>query len=162
MAKNFAARKDGKYLVICSAPDVCKLPNGVPVPFPIIEPLSNSTKVAKKSRYGGKVAFMLKSHTTKVTGDQGGVAKGVKSGTMGKKAEPIDKSKTVKVEGSWLVRVGDKVNMNSKNTFGKVVFAPAPQMGVIKDNGAINDTPKGDNGDRSQSMQKNDNKESAF
>lgn len=138
MADNFGARTDGAYLVVCSAPDVCKLPNGTPVPFPITEKLSNSASYATKTNFNGKKAIMLKSYTTKVTGDEGGVAKGVKSGTTGSKAEPIDHSKSVKVEGSSLVRVGDKVYMNNKNTLGTVVFAPAPVQGAIQDNGAIN------------------------
>ena len=137
MTHEFGARKDGKYLVVSSTPDVCKIPNGSPVPFPITEKLSNSTKVAKKTRFNRKWVLMLKSHTTKVTGDEAGIAKGVMSGTQGKKAEPIQHSSTVKVEGSWLVRVNDLVYMNNKNTIGKVVFSPAPRMGAIKDNGEI-------------------------
>lgn len=137
MADEFAARKDGKYRVVCSTPDVCKLANGVPVPFSIQETLDNSAQYAKKTMFNGDNAFMLRTHTTKVTGDQPGVGKGVKSGTVGAKAEPIEHSKSVRVEGSWLVRVNDKVHMNSKNTIGKVVFAPAPQLGPIMDNGDI-------------------------
>ena len=137
MAKQFGARQDGKYFAIFSSPDVCKIPNGTPVPFPVIEPLSSSVKVATKTRFNGHWVVMLRSHTSKVTGDEPGVAKGVKSSTVAEKAEPIEHSRSVRVEGSWLVRVGDKVYMNSKNTFGKIVFAPAPQMGPIKDNGRI-------------------------
>ena len=137
MANDFGARIDGKYLVICSMPDVCKIPNGTPVPFPITETLNNTVKHAKKTRFNGQFVILLKSHTTKVTGDEAGVAKGVVSGTTGKKAEPIEHSKSVKVEGSWVVRVNDSVYMNSKNTQGKVVFAPAPQENAIQDNGAI-------------------------
>ncbi len=137
MAKAFGARKDGKYLAIFSSLDVCKIPNGTPVPFPVIEPLSSSVTVATRTRFNGHWVVMLKSHTTQVTGDEPGVAKGVKSGTQGQKAEPIEHSNSVRVEGSWLVRVGDKVYMNDKNTIGKIVFAPAPQMGPIQDNGRI-------------------------
>ena len=50
MADEFGARIDGKYLVICSMPDVCKMPNGTPVPFPITEQLSNSVKHAKHTK----------------------------------------------------------------------------------------------------------------
>ncbi|OMH25756.1 DUF4150 domain-containing protein [Motiliproteus sp. MSK22-1] len=137
MADEFAARADGKYLVICSTPDVCKVPNVGPVPFPVTETLDNTTKLSKTTRFNGNWAVLLKSHTTKVTGDQAGVAKGVKSGSVGSKAEPLEHSKSVKIEGSWLVRVGDKVHMNKKNTIGTVVFAPAPQQGAITDTGEI-------------------------
>jgi len=137
MADEFAARIDGKYMVICSMPDVCKLPNGTPVPFPIIEKLSNSASYSKTTRFNGKWAFLFKSNTTKVMGDEGGVAKGVKSGTVGKQAEPTEHSKSFNIDGSPVVRVGDKVDMNDKNTQGTVVFAPAPQAGVITDKGEI-------------------------
>lgn len=138
MAKGLTTRIDSKYLVISSAPDVCKIANGTPVPFPVVEKLSNSANYAKNTNFNGKKAFMLKSHTTKVTGDEPGVLKGVVSGTVSAKAEPIEHSSTVKVEGSWIVRVSDKVYMNSKNTIGTVVFKPAPVMGAIQDNGQIN------------------------
>ncbi len=139
MADNFTARIDSKYIVIFSAPDVCKIANGTPVPFPITERLSHSTKHAKKTRFNGKKAFMFKSHTTRVTGDQPGVLKGIKSNSVGAKAEPIDKSSTVRVEKSWIVRVGDKFHMNQKNTIGTLVLAPPPVMGTIQDNGEINE-----------------------
>ena len=141
MANQFSARKDGAYLVICSAPDVCKVPGSppLPVPFPITEKLSNSTVVAVKSRVNKKPFFMFKSHTTKVTGDAPGTVKGVKSGTVGAKAEPIEKDPTFKVEGSFVVHVGHKMYMNSKNTTGTIVFAPAPVLGTITDSGEINE-----------------------
>jgi len=137
MTIGLATRKDAKYKVICTAPDVCKIASGTPVPFPITETLNNSAKTAKKTNFNGKKAFMLKSHTTKVTGDEAGVGGGIKSGTNMKKAEPIDHSSTVKVEGSWSVRVKDKVYMNNKNTIGIVVPIPAPIMGAISDTGEI-------------------------
>lgn len=137
MTIGLGTRIDAQYKVISMAPDVCKIANGTPVPFPVTETLNNAAKFAKKTNFNGKKAFMLKSHTTKVTGDQPGVLKGVKSGTVGAKAEPIDHSKTVKVEGSWIVRVKDKVYMNNKNTIGMVVPIPAPIMGAIRDTGEI-------------------------
>lgn len=137
MAKEFGARQDGTYLVICSMPDVCKMPNGVPVPFPIIQKLGTAKKVAKKTRFNGNWVVTLKSNTPTVLGDQAGVAKGVKSGSTGKKTTMNKHSKSVKVEGSEVIRVNDRVDMNNKNTQGKVVFAPAPQMGAITDTGAI-------------------------
>lgn len=140
MPNEFAARIDGKYLVICSMPDVCKLPNNIPVPFPVLEKLSTTLTHAKKCKFNGKFAVMLKSKTPAVKGDQAGVAKGVKSGSVGKKTQFISGKHCpiTKIEKSFLIRVGDTVNMNNKNTKGKVVFAPAPVQGAIKDNGAIN------------------------
>jgi len=137
MADEFGARIDGSYRVVFTSPDMCKLPNGSVVPFPITEQLSNSDNYSKTTRFNGKWAFLLKSHTTKVIGDEAGVAKGVNSGTVSKKAEPIEHSKSFNIEGSPVIRVGDKVNMNNKNTKGKVVFAPAPQQGAITDKGEI-------------------------
>ncbi len=137
MADEFGARNDGTYMVICTMPDVCKILNMTPTPFPITETLANSTKYSKKTRFNGKFVILLNSHTTKVTGDELGVNLGVSSQTDMEKAESIDHSKSFKVEGDWVVRVGDKFYMNSQNTQGKLVFAPAPQESAIKDNGAI-------------------------
>lgn len=139
MTVALTTRKDAKYKVICTAPDVCKIANGTPVSFPIVETLNNSAKHATKTNFNGKKAFMLKSHTTKVTGDEAGVGGGVKSGCNMKKAEPIDHSSTVKVEGSWIVRCNDKVYMNKKNTMGIVVLLPAPVLGAIKDSGEVSE-----------------------
>jgi len=105
MADEFGARIDGSYRVVFTSPDMCKLPNGSVVPFPITEQLSNSDNYSKTTRFNGKWAFLLKSHTTKVIGDEAGVAKGVNSGTVSKKAEPIEHSKSFKIEGSPVIRV---------------------------------------------------------
>ncbi|MFM2591264.1 DUF4150 domain-containing protein [Vibrio sp. TBV020] len=136
MAKAFGARKDGQYLVICTMPDVCKLPNNVPVPFPITQKL-NTAKKHSKHKFNGKEMVLLKSELPSVLGDQPGTNKGLKSGSMGDKVEMEGHSSSMKVENSPMVRVGDKVKMNNNNTMGVIVFAPPPMQPPIKDNGEL-------------------------
>jgi len=137
MARELSARQDSRYLVICCAPDVCRLANGVPVPFPIVENLENSVRLAQRTCFNGQWAFTFRSHTTRVTGDEAGVGKGVKSGTTGAKAEPIDHAGHARIEGHWIIRVGDRFHMNDQNTFGKLIYVPAPQAGRIRDDGRL-------------------------
>ncbi len=137
MASEFIARKTATYRVVCTSPDVCKVPKNTPVPFPIQEMLSSSTKTSTKTFANGCEIFTYESYTTKVTGDQPGVRKGIKSGTVGEAARPIEYSFSVYVEGVRIVRVNDACEMNEGNTVGKVVYAPPPKADKITDEGKI-------------------------
>lgn len=140
MASEFIARKTATYRVVCTSPDVCKVPKNTPVPFPIQEMLSSSTKTSTKTFANGCEIFTYESYTTKVTGDQPGVKKGVKSGTVGEVARPVEYSYSVYVEGVRIVRVNDACEMNEGNTMGKVVYAPPPKADKITDEGKIDST----------------------
>jgi len=140
MASEFIARKTATYRVVCTSPDVCKVPKNTPVPFPIQEMLSSSTKTSTKTFANGCEIFTYESYTTKVTGDQPGVKKGIKSGTVGEVARPVEYSYSVYVEGVRIVRVNDACEMNEGNTMGKVVYAPPPKADKITDEGKIDST----------------------
>ncbi len=79
-SNEFIARKVSSYRVICTSPDVCKVPKSTPVPFNIGEPLSSSVMVAKKTNVNSCEVFVYRSNTSKVTGDSPGVRLGVSSG----------------------------------------------------------------------------------
>ncbi len=140
MASEFIARKTATYRVVCTSPDVCKVPKDTPVPFNIQEMLSSSTRTSTKTFANGCEIFTYESYTTKVTGDQPGVRKGIKSGTVGDVAKPIEHSYSVYVEGVRIVRVNDACEMNEGNTVGKIVYAPPPKADKITDEGKIDST----------------------
>jgi hypothetical protein len=116
MAINLGARKESGWVVYSVPPDVCKTPVGssmVPVPYPITSQLSAATGVVKSVRLNGNPAVVFdQSKTPSSAGDTPGSGTGIKSGTVGKKCEPLDKSSTVRAGKKWMVRHGDKFWMN--------------------------------------------------
>lgn len=117
MAENLMARKQRGWLVVCSTPDVCKTPMGSstpPVPYMVTAQLSTSVDVAHSVRSNGHPVLVLDhSEVPRTLGDQAGVAKGVKSGTVGGKCYPAQASSTVRAEKRYLVRHGDLFEMNA-------------------------------------------------
>lgn len=133
MAKNIAARKDGSFVVISLAPSVNKTqvgPSVVPIPYPVTIDLNNENNFSDNVNFNGNPACRFDSDTTKVVGDEAGTLGGVKSGTQGAKAEPKDKSSSVKVNGKYLIRCNDMFYMNSKNTVGRLVLSPLPEVNI--------------------------------
>jgi hypothetical protein len=99
-------------------PDVCKTPPGpVPVPYPNIafsKHLKKGTKTIKVE--GGKMAAHKGSEFSRSTGDEPGIAKGIKSNTQMKEASWLTYSFDVKLEGKNACRLTDKMLMNHGNT----------------------------------------------
>lgn len=117
MAKELMARQQSGWLVVCNAPDFCKTPMGAstpPVPYMVTAQMSGSADVAQSVRSNGHPVLVLNhSEVPNTMGDQAGAAKGVKSGTMGGKCYPAQASGTVRAEKRYLVRHGDKFEMNA-------------------------------------------------
>lgn len=137
MATQLGAKKDSKGTVVSSAPSVTKLPNNVPVPFPIVIKLDSSVEESSNVMLNGKPAFMMSSDTAKVLGDEAGTNGGLISGTTGKEAQPSKYSQSVKVNKKWAVRCGDTFDMNNKNTIGILVCAPPAPKAPITASGSI-------------------------
>jgi len=140
MADKFAARKCAKYTVTSILPDVCITPNkkGSPVPFTITIDLSGAASGSKNVNFNGEPAFLYdQSDTVKVKGDKPGKGKGVKSGTVGAKAEPITHSSSVLINGKPMVREDDLFFMNNKNTIGKLGASESGSAAYITDDGMI-------------------------
>lgn len=99
-----------------STPDVCKLPNNVPVPFAIIsfsaDLVRGTTTVFAD---GGNTIDCKGSAHSKCTGDEPGVKKGILSGTQLHESTWITWSPNVRVEGRNISRLSDKMYMNNKN-----------------------------------------------
>jgi Domain of unknown function (DUF4150)/VRR-NUC domain len=96
-------------------PDVCKTPT-VPVPHTIV---SFSRDLARGSRSvfadGGNSIAIKGSIFTTCTGDEPGVGKGVKSGTVRGESRWLTWSPTVYIESRNVCRLTDKMTMNSGN-----------------------------------------------
>lgn len=126
MADSEGARKTGKFIAVCTTPDVCKTPVGiavVPIPYPITSNMNDSMSVSSNVNFGGDPAYVHdKSKISKVTGDEPGTTGGIKSGTNRSMVETISGSSSVNVNKKPVVRHTDPCRMNNGNTMGKVIY----------------------------------------
>ncbi|MET3140276.1 hypothetical protein AAKU61_004665, partial [Undibacterium sp. GrIS 1.2] len=101
MSNPIGARKNATFKAISTAPSFNKTPVGSatpPLPYPTIQDLSNSLSVVASVKFNGNPAYVLNQSTQpKGKGDEPGVAKGVKSGTVTGEVKPVKGSSTVRV-----------------------------------------------------------------
>ena len=100
-------------------PDVCLTPVGnstVPIPYPNIAQSQDLENGAKTVTADGQPLGHEKSYFATSTGDEAGSQKGVASGTTKGKAEFVNFSFDVEVEGKGVVRAMDQMVLNNKNT----------------------------------------------
>lgn len=125
MAKNYMARQDGLWIVVSVSPDVCKTPMGSstpPVPYSVIASLGDAVQIVPSVKANGHPVLVLdQSFIPYTRGDEPGVAKGVKSGTVGDICEPLEFSKTVFAGGKPVLLHFDKFWMNARNTTGLII-----------------------------------------
>ncbi|STR05626.1 PAAR-like domain-containing protein [Hafnia alvei] len=128
MALNYIARQDILWTVVSTTPDVCKTPMGPatpPVPYPVTADMVNSVlTVPTVLANDCPVLILNQSFIPKTKGDAPGVAKGVKSGTVGDICEPLEFSTTFFVSGKPVLRHFDKFWMNARNTTGIILGQP--------------------------------------
>lgn len=109
-------------------PDVCKTPTPagpVPIPYPNIAKSSDTSKGSKKVKCDGKPICLKDSNFSMSTGDEAGSAGGgVASNKIKGKAEFINFSFDVKVEGKNVARAFDMMLHNDKNTPPVPVLQP--------------------------------------
>ncbi|KMQ50650.1 hypothetical protein CHISP_2501 [Chitinispirillum alkaliphilum] len=120
-------------------PDVCMTPAGtavIPIPYPNIAQSSDTDKGSKKVKCDGNPICLKDSIFKTSTGDEAGSNKGVASGKTKGKAEFVNYSMNVKVEGKNVARAMDMMLHNDKNT--PPVPLLQPPIIVI----AIDDKPK--------------------
>ncbi len=115
-------------------PDVCKTPSPagpIPIPYPNVAMSSDTTSGSKTVKMDGN-EIMLKGANMKMsTGDEAGVAMGVMSNKIKGKAEFLNYSFDVKVDGQNVCRLADPTqqNMGSSNVPAPVhVQPPLPVM----------------------------------
>ena len=103
------------------------------MPYMIYDTCEHDANYTPSVRFTGQKAMVLRSHMTHVHGDEPGVGKGVKSGTVGGISEPIGHAAQVRAEGSPVIRHLDRFHMNNRNTVGEAIFLrdtatyPAPE-----------------------------------
>jgi hypothetical protein len=108
----------GKSLVF---PDVCLTPIGnavVPIPYPNLGQSMDTSKGAKSVKTDGKMPMVKGAKYSKSSGDEPGVRKGIKSGTIKDVCEFMMYSFDVKLEGKNACRLGDPLWHNKKNILG--------------------------------------------
>ncbi len=109
-------------------PDVCKTPTPagpVPIPYPNIAKSSDTSKGSKTVKMDGNPIMLKGSVFSTSTGDEPGTAGGIISNTTKGKAEFINYSFNVKVEGKNVCRLSDMMvqnKMSAPNT------APFPEV----------------------------------
>jgi hypothetical protein len=98
------ATKNGDYVLVNTAPDVCWTKVGKswrPIPYNITHTMANSENVSPNVFAGGKPAFMHgESFITGITGDEPGRRGGIVTGTLTEISFALDKSASVYVKGN--------------------------------------------------------------
>jgi len=101
-------------------PDVCKtpMPGGpVPIPYPNLAKSSDTAMGSKSVQMDGNPIMLKGSNFSTSTGDEAGSVGGVISGTTKGKAEFINYSFDVMVEGKNVPRLGDMMQHNKGGSF---------------------------------------------
>lgn len=119
-------------------PDVCKTPSPggpIPIPYPNIAKSSDTAKGAKKVSCDGNPVCVKDSNFMMSTGDEAGSAGGgVASNKIKGKAEFVNFSFDVKIEGKNVPRAFDPMLHNDKNTPpSPLLQGPAMAMSQAKD-----------------------------
>jgi hypothetical protein len=117
-------------------PDVCQTPTPagpVPIPYPNIAQSSDTADGSKTVKMDGNPVCLKDSNFSMSTGDEAGSAGGgVASGKIKGKAEFVNFSFDVKVEGKNVARALDPMLHNDKNTPPFPVVQP-PVIGMPPD-----------------------------
>ena len=120
-------------------PDVCKTPSPagpIPIPYPNIAQSTDTAKGSKKVTMDGNPICLEDSNFSRSSGDEPGSAGGVVSSKFKGKAEFVNYSFDVKVEGKSVPRSFDLMLHNDKNTppfpllQPPVIVVPAPPEDV--------------------------------
>ncbi len=125
-------------------PDVCKTPSPagpVPIPYPNIAKSSDTAKGSKKVKCDGESICLEDSNFSTSMGDEAGSAGGVVSSKTKGKAEFVNYSFDVQVEGKGVARAFDLMLHNDKNTPPMPVLQ-GPVIAMAMGGGGSNDKPK--------------------
>lgn len=119
-ANNMSVVHAGSSGVTIAFPDVCKTPAPpappIPIPYPNIAKSSDSAKGAKSVKADGNPVCVKDSNFMMSTGDEAGALFGVASNKIKGKAEFINYSFDVQIEGKNVPRAFDLMTHNDKNT----------------------------------------------
>ncbi len=101
--------------VASAFPDVCKTPSPggpIPIPYPNVAQSKDTAQGSKKVTAEGNPIMLQGSTFSTSTGDEAGSAGGVASSTTKGKAEFVNYSFDVKIEGKCVPRMGDMMVQN--------------------------------------------------
>lgn len=96
-------------------PDVCKTPTSggpIPIPYPNITQSKHTSKGSKSVKMDDNPIMLKGSQFSTSTGDEAGSVGGIASGTTKGKAEFVNYSFDVKIEGKNVPRLGDMMVQN--------------------------------------------------
>src|SRR5712692_5949285 len=117
---NLSVVHAGSGGVTIAFPDVCKTPSPagpIPIPYPNIAQSSDTAQGSKTVKMDGNPICLKDSNFSMSTGDEAGSAGGgVVSSKIKGKAEFVNYSFDVKVEGKNVARAFDLMLHNDKNT----------------------------------------------
>ena len=123
MAKETVTKSD-RFYCISLIPDFCKTPVGPatpPLPYTIKGEFKETSAASKNVKSHSEPIFLHdKSFIPTVTGDEPGVAKGIKSNTVGKRVESMTFSTSYGSNGTKTTQEGRIVWMNDRNTIGQI------------------------------------------
>ncbi len=108
----------GSGAVVVSGPDVCLTQIGpavVPIPYTNTAKSATLAEGTKSVKINGNMGAIDGCCYKTSTGDEPGSQKGVGSGTVGDKAEFINSSFDIKIEGKGACRNSDPMTQNNKN-----------------------------------------------
>lgn len=103
---------------VISGPDVCLTPAGssvVPIPYVNTARSADLADGSKSVKLAGNMAAIEGSCYKTSSGDEAGSRKGVASGTINGKAEFINSSFDIKIEGKGVCRNSDPMTQNNRN-----------------------------------------------
>ena len=114
--------------VATAFPDVCKTPTPagpIPIPYPNIAMSSDTAKGSKKVKVDGEPIMLKDSNFKMSTGDEAGSVGGIVSNKIKGKAEFVNYSYDVKVEGKNVPRL---VDLMLQNIGGSPNTPPFPEV----------------------------------
>lgn len=120
-ANNMTTVHSGSTGIASWFPDVCKTPSPggpIPIPYPNIAQSSDTADGSSTLKVQGNPIMLKGSNFKMSTGDEAGSAMGVVSNKIKGKAEPVNYSFDVKVDGKNVFRLGDMMLHNIGNPNG--------------------------------------------
>ncbi|XUY27078.1 PAAR-like domain-containing protein [Agrobacterium sp. rho-8.1] len=132
---------EGDVYAVCLSPDVCRTPDK-PIPYMSWGKADDKTNYSPNVRSNGKV---IKRHDSKFSccyGDEPGIGKGVKSGTVEDVVEPVTSSAIVRANGIPVQRHSDRCTLNSGNCPGEYIHVKSTQTSPAPDGNDEHDKSK--------------------
>ncbi len=139
-ANNMTVVHAGSNGISSIFPDTCKTPTPggpVPIPYPNVAMSSDTADGSSTVTVDGNPIMLKGSNYRMSTGDEAGAAMGVASNKIKGKAEPVNYSFDVKVDGANVFRLSDMMLQNSGSPAntppGTNVQPPNPAMPTQKE-----------------------------